>query len=847
MNQLYTGCVENRNDPLKLGRCQVRVVGLHTHDKSELPTSDLPWAYPMQPITSAALSGIGAAPVGPVEGTWVIVMFRDDDNQQPIIIGTIGGIPDKVKDVSASDSDTLVVVQDGSITVDSSSTTTDAGQVVQDKFEAGGAGTGEEIKLDGARRASDWTPSQACYDVITKHEGYASSDATRNKPAKIGSTCYAYQDSVGKWTIGYGSTVIDGQPVVQGMSISYEKALAALKEHVVKTAAPAVQRNTRAPVTQSMFDALVSFTYNLGGGAYAKSSLCAEVNSGKYEDAAASFMLYTKAGGKELAGLVRRRTDEKNLFLTGGVPNSAGEIPPATAQQSGQTTAGAIAAQMGFCDPNGKYPLYYNEPDTSRLARHEMIEKTIVYKKEAAELTGVPKAGGGTWDQPRTPYNAQYPFNHVLETESGHVMEFDDTPKDERVHIYHKTGTFTEIDANGTQVNRIVGDNFEICERNGHVKIFGSCNVNIDGAYNVTVGNAMNLDVSGAANINIFNNANLNVSGAMNISAAEDLKIRAATISLEAHTGDVNIKSVGSVNAQANAMMNLKSAGDLSLFSGMQASMKAIGKATVDGALTLIAQGASKTANSAEGTGLPDPAAKQTPEMPEFGALRTLGRSASASFNYETPEEGDPSTFQALAIASGAVRKEDLNSGTEQAASGVSKNNVAPKNASCDIIFGMERWETSFILSPHFKLGQLTSNGTRMPVAQQGLTAQQIVCNLKGLAENCLEVIYDMYPNMIISSGFRRPGDVAASSKTSDHYLGCAADIQIPNLDRKGHYEAILKIQQKIPYSQLLLEYAGSRSVWIHVSFKYENRKNEVFTMRDHKRVSDFGKFVYIA
>ena len=90
---LYTGVIEDRNDPLKLGRCKVRIVGLHTHDVAKLPTADLPWAVPMQPITSAALSGIGTTPLGLVEGTWVVVMFQDEENQYPIILGSIGGIP----------------------------------------------------------------------------------------------------------------------------------------------------------------------------------------------------------------------------------------------------------------------------------------------------------------------------------------------------------------------------------------------------------------------------------------------------------------------------------------------------------------------------------------------------------------------------------------------------------------------------------------------------------------------------------------------------------------------------------------------------------------------------------
>ena len=89
----YYGVVENRQDPLRLGRCQVRVVGLHTHDKSQLPSADLPWATPVQPVTSAAMNGIGYSPIGPVEGTAVIIMFADAAQQQPIILGTVGGIP----------------------------------------------------------------------------------------------------------------------------------------------------------------------------------------------------------------------------------------------------------------------------------------------------------------------------------------------------------------------------------------------------------------------------------------------------------------------------------------------------------------------------------------------------------------------------------------------------------------------------------------------------------------------------------------------------------------------------------------------------------------------------------
>ena len=73
----YTGIVENRQDPLQLGRCQVRIVGKHTHDKTQLPTEQLPWSMPLQSVSSAAMNGIGYTPLGPVEGTAVLIVFME--------------------------------------------------------------------------------------------------------------------------------------------------------------------------------------------------------------------------------------------------------------------------------------------------------------------------------------------------------------------------------------------------------------------------------------------------------------------------------------------------------------------------------------------------------------------------------------------------------------------------------------------------------------------------------------------------------------------------------------------------------------------------------------------------
>ena len=91
----WQGVVEDRHDPLYLGRCRVRILGWHTDNKAEMPTESLPWCYPVQPIISAAQTGVGISPTGPVEGTWVVGFFRDgEDAQEPVFFGTLGGIPE---------------------------------------------------------------------------------------------------------------------------------------------------------------------------------------------------------------------------------------------------------------------------------------------------------------------------------------------------------------------------------------------------------------------------------------------------------------------------------------------------------------------------------------------------------------------------------------------------------------------------------------------------------------------------------------------------------------------------------------------------------------------------------
>jgi len=118
---------------------------------------------------------------------------------------------------------------------------------------------------------------------------------------------------------------------------------------------------------------------------------------------------------------------------------------------------------VGFSDPNGKFPRYINESDVNKLARGT---NTVVEPDDAA---------------PASAYNAVYPFNKVMETESGHIVEFDDTDKAERIRIRHKNGTSVEMFENGDIVSRSKKDNWEMVAGNKECHITGTLNIVVTG------------------------------------------------------------------------------------------------------------------------------------------------------------------------------------------------------------------------------------------------------------------------------------------------------------------------------------------------------------------------------
>lgn len=138
----------------------------------------------------------------------------------------------------------------------------------------------------------------------------------------------AYRCPAGVWTIGYGHTAMAGRPAVTaGMDISRAEADAILRADVA-TVAAGVRRHLRAPLSDSQFSALVSFAFNVGLGNFAASSVLRSVNAGALDRVPARLMLWTKAKGRTLAGLVRRRAAEAAMFA--GADSRHPRLAPAT-------------------------------------------------------------------------------------------------------------------------------------------------------------------------------------------------------------------------------------------------------------------------------------------------------------------------------------------------------------------------------------------------------------------------------------------------------------------------------------------------------------------------------------
>lgn len=999
----YTGVVENRSDPLNLGRCQVRIVGLHTHDKNQLPTNELPWATPIQPVTSAAMNGIGMTPIGPVEGTTVIITFTDEDQQFPLILGTVGGISKKPVAIDDDDSGEITErAKDielrtivGPVTgkkltfIDKENGRVDLTRSLKANMKVVGFGLPKETFIVSIDSGTEITISEVVTgygeNIITFEEpptnlaAVAKSKAEEilttssglpvlssdDKPIRVGDSpviqtttntsiptipppkstsnetkakegikaLLAACDKVGLTTKEQKCALLGiagGESAWIPQQEAYNYSPARLKEVFSFATPEQVEKYSNAKKKGMTREEFFSWVYGPttrgknflgnktdedGGKYYGRGfiGLTGRENYTLFQQKAKEFGItldlvnnpdsldtdinvsaivaalyfkikvspkvnpsahpgYFEAAKKAVGFNVPNIAAAKRSFYEyfygsnsyGGVEKDAGAPsvqPPENFNGTPGPSGDAIKRgtdNTGFRDPNNKYPLpeYLNEPDTNRLARG-IINGTVVSKKDGTRVRGVPKAFGGTWDQPEAPYGAKYPYNKVFETESGHVQEFDDTPGQERIHTYHRSGTFTEVDSQGTQVNYIVGDNFILMERNGCVHVSGECNITVDGNANILARSDANIEVSQNASLKVGNNLDISVAtnitmaagGDISMKANGDFYLHAANISNKADTNLV-VQS-GSNTSIKGETLNMESAGDTNVLSG--------GTLYVDYAEGQFGNGAEAAPQDALEVDLTpaDPGIALNPVVP---FLIPPERSIESNTGAETPEDVD--TPEGRAVVNNQARKEGVPP-SETSAPVAAEEAAAPSGGvntkvpvSCQIIYNTNNFTDDFVLSKNFNLGMLIDGGCggKHKLVDQMLkeskggpdrlyTVQQIVCNLAQTAQNILEPLLEILPGGIggykktwkINSGYRLKGVLSVESPISDHCKGFALDIGIidPNKYQKT-YEFTVAAEKLIPYDQLILEYASPGSCWMHVSYRPENRRKMAFTMVNH-------------
>jgi hypothetical protein len=197
------------------------------------------------------------------------------------------------------------------------------------------------------------------------------------------------------------------------------------------------------------------------------------------------------------------------------------------------------------------YPSLLDEPSTSRIARNDedSIKDTFIQERKDNKLEGVETASG-TWDEPETQYGTVYPYNNARETESGHLIEFDDTPGKERIQIAHRTGTFFEIYPDGSKVEKIVKDNFQIIMKDDNIYIMGKCNITVQGNAEVYVKADAFMKVDGNVKVEVGGNVDAEVGGNAKVNVSGNVDVEVG--------GNYNEKVGGSYNVESGGNMTFK-------------------------------------------------------------------------------------------------------------------------------------------------------------------------------------------------------------------------------------------------------------------------------------------------
>jgi hypothetical protein len=206
---------------------------------------------------------------------------------------------------------------------------------------------------------------------------------------------------------------------------------------------------------------------------------------------------------------------------------------------------------------NGNYPKY-KETDVNRLAVNDTDNphSTLTLRKADieenigradfnavdiqvanSEPVALPADDGTNFNEPTTDYATKYPHNHVLETEGGHIREYDDTVDAKRIHERHASGSSYEILNEGTKITRVKKDNYDLVTGDHFAHIKGNHSTTTDGGVRVFV----NADASADSNytIEVGSNANVNI------------QVNKGDVNVVASDGNINMKTGKNIHMDA--------------------------------------------------------------------------------------------------------------------------------------------------------------------------------------------------------------------------------------------------------------------------------------------------------
>lgn len=296
-------------------------------------------------------------------------------------------------------------------------------------------------------------------------------------------------------------------------------------------------------------------------------------------------------------------SNEVNIVGDTSVEDTTNKVQSSISQQSVQQTQqfnvfssdnhqALKANSTGFLDPNATYPSseYTGQSETNKLARG-VVNGTIVQDKFDNRMIGAKLPDGDAFSEPVPAYNARYPYNWVKETRSGHVIELDDTPGNERIHIYHTSGTYYEIDAVGNVIHRCDGSEFNIIDGNGYTSISGTGNISIGGDLKVMVCGNAHIEVTGDAIINGYNDVEVNAAGRLQLSGGEAIDMRAPNIYIEADN-ELHINAATYTRIET-AALDIKVDGAMAVYAETNLDMNVVGNTTMTttGALNMNTTG----------------------------------------------------------------------------------------------------------------------------------------------------------------------------------------------------------------------------------------------------------------